>query len=152
MSHVEDNKNNGWRGTAPLRHFLNARRDFYVNTASTSGTTVAEPGQQYGFYQIPTDGPENCNERSTCGPQRLGSGYRHPLNDTPKPRSIVRPRKSKPALSNSKIDANNTLSRVDGFCECGAEIAPYDQNRCENCFADDSEKYTGKSQSVTLWL
>lgn len=150
MSHVEDNKNNGWRGTAPLRHFLNARKNYNGNTARTAGTTVAEPEQQYGFYQTPTNGPEGCTERSDCRPERLGSGYRHPLKDAPKPRSLTKPRKRKSTCSNSKIDANNTLPRVDGFCKCGAEAEPPYFDRCENCFADDSERWSGLDQSAKI--
>lgn len=40
---------------------------------------------------------------------------------------------------------------IGDLCRCGLHRVAYaDENRCEDCFADDSEKYHGRSAAVDL--
>lgn len=142
-----DNKNVGVNLHGPLRRFFNTKERTDVN-AETEAPTTNVKCRQFRFQQTLTCESNDCTQRSNGSSLRLGANQ---INNNAKPRLSSKRRKSPPAVINPKRNADSPLPRINGECQCGAKTAPYDYLRCENCFAEDSEKFSGKDQSVVLY-
>ena len=140
------NKKNDKAGHAPLRRFLAERKQSNCNTESKVTTADA-----VGEYQIIS---VRFNNRPKCGPRRtlrIGAGYITEAALALKSRTNKRPRKSKPTFTGPKRHKNNKTPVIAGHCRCGAKAeAPYFE-RCENCFAEDAERWSGKNQAVITY-
>lgn len=42
----------------------------------------------------------------------------------------------------------NQTPSLEGVCRCGHDIHPIYINRCEDCWADDQDRWDGKSRRV----
>ncbi len=133
---------------APLRRFLVARKQNNVNATVTPTTENVELGSS-GIQQDSTCGSDDCSKRRNSRSQRFGAAYA--THAATKPRRRKRSRKGRTHLTNSKRDANHKVPRLDGHCECGVKTeAPYFE-RCEDCFAEDAERWNGKDQSAIIY-
>ena len=142
--HVE---NAGGR-TPPLRRFLKTMKDDHGDTAIQTPTTVSKRGQ-CSFQQTATYGPTDSTKCRNSRAKRSGSDTPKQSRHPSKSRHGKRPRKSQPLRTNPTSNENNALPRVDGHCRCGTRVeAPYFE-RCEDCFAEDSERWSGRDMSVT---
>lgn len=151
MSNIQQfAKKNDKAGHAPLRRFLVARLQSKeqndVNTESAVPATIDGGSGQTT--------PSRFNDSPKCGPRRtlrIGAGYITEAAIAAKSWSHIRSRTSKPHLTNPKGRKNNKIPRIAGHCRCGAKAeAPYFE-RCENCFAEDAERWSGKNQAVVMY-
>lgn len=146
---TQHNKNNDER-VPPLRRFLDSRKETTDGDAAIKTSTTIPTRRQCSFQQTATYGPEDCSERRTGRPQRAGANETKYTRDTSKSRHGKRSRKSKSFRADPKINENNALPRIDGYCRCGEKAeAPYFE-RCEDCFAEDSARWDGKDRSAKI--
>lgn len=146
MSNIQNTKKNDKVGDAPLRRFLVERKQNNGNTTITSTTADVECWE-LGVQQDSTSGSHNRSKRRPRRTLRIGAGY---ITDAAESRRHKRSRKSRPYRSNAKRNENNSIPRVIGHCLCGVKVeAPYFE-RCEDCFAEDSERWSGKPQRVII--
>lgn len=146
MSHSESTtKNKGWGASAPLRRFLEERRQRNGNTTNTISATDAS-----GLHEAAARRSNDCAQRSARCTQWARTSDSDNFKSATKPRRGKRSGTGKSHLPGSKKHENNSVPRLEGFCRCGLPVAPYDLDRCENCFAVDSELFSGKPQQVVL--
>ena len=146
MSHSESTtKSEGWGASAPLRRFLEERRQRNGDTTNTISATDAG-----GLHEAASRRLEDCAQRSDRCSQWARTSDSDDLKPSRKSKRSKRPGTSKSRRSGSKGHENNAVPRLEGYCRCGIPVAPYDLDRCENCFAVDSELFSGKPQQVVL--
>ena len=149
MSTDTHNMNNAGAGqSAPLRRFLQDRKQRDGHTTSTVITADAqcrESRLQQAFACRSYDSAERRSRR----PQGTGSDTES-FNNNTKPGRRRRHRSRTFKGLDSTRGSHHSLPRVDGYCRCGAKAeAPY-YERCEDCFAEDSERWSGKDQSAAI--
>lgn len=141
-------------GQAPLRRFLDSRTQRNGNAKTETSTSDAECGQPVRKREAVACRSYDRPERSTSRPKREGTGASHdsePRRST-KRRTSGQPGKSTTSRPNAKGLSNNSPpKRVrPGYCRCGKPAeAPYFE-RCEDCFAEDAERWSGKDQSAII--
>lgn len=146
MSHSESTtKSDGWGASAPLRRFLEERKQRNGDTTNTISTTDAS-----GLHEAATRRSNDCTQRSTRCSQWARTSDSNNSKPSHKSKHSKRSGTGKSHRSSSKKHENNSIPRLEGFCRCGRPVAPYDIDRCENCFAVDSEIFSGKPQQVVL--
>ncbi len=145
MSNSESTtKSEGWGASAPLRRFLEERRQRNGDTTNTISATDAS-----GLHEAAARRLEDCAQRS----DRCSQWARTNDSDLKPPRKSRSGKRSGTGKSHrpgSKRREHNSVPRLEGYCRCGIPVAPYDLDRCENCFAVDSELFSGKPQQVVL--
>jgi hypothetical protein len=142
MDNIQQNDVNGQR-QSPLRHYLILRSSLNDTDESKPRDDEATTGKSEGSTE--------------CRPSRAASrwsacSYFRP-EYTSKSRSIrsVRSRKSTSKRHDAKTHKNHKTVKVEGYCRCGAKImVPYYDDRCEDCFAEDSARWTGRDVRVVL--
>jgi hypothetical protein len=127
--------------SAPLRRFIKPNESRDVSTPAQLTTRLGQHWQQAA------GGYENSGERRTSSTSRGGSDTERPVATKSERGSRSGKRK---ANHSNKARGRHRSVAITGVCRCGAETVSYDLYRCENCFAEDSDIYTGRDQSVIL--
>lgn len=112
----------------PLQRFIDRINN--ANTGNASATTDAT--------NEATDEQKRSTKRSNSGPKSSWAGKKR------KPRKRSGKRKS--IRSNTESHEDHKVSGLN--CRCGAK-AVYD-GRCEDCYADDSARWSGKDRSAII--
>jgi len=135
----QDTQNlNAVKGEAPLQRFLNQRAP-HDPTRTPDQNNHWQSLAQQAF----TCRPKGCSKRGSSSPGGVGK------HSTTKPKHQQRTQTSTSAGTNSTPVKKPT--RLKDHCRCGTLAeAPYFE-RCEDCFAEDSERYSGADQSVILY-
>ena len=141
-------------GPAPLRRFLDSRKHQDGNATTATSTGDAECGQPIRQRQAVACRSYDRPERGTGRPKRQGTGSSNNSESRsgPKRRKSGQPGKSTTSRPDATgISNNSPPKRVrPGYCRCGQPAeAPYFE-RCEDCFAEDSERWSGKDQSAII--
>lgn len=141
-------------GQAPLRRFLDSRKQRNGNTETETSAGDAKRrkpvrlGEAFASrsYDRPERSPSGAERESTGPGDNAESGSSTKRRKSRQPRKGTTPRPDAKGLSN-----NSPPKRVrPGYCRCGAPAeAPYFE-RCENCFAEDAERWSGKDQSAII--
>lgn len=137
------------RNFAPLRSFVDAMKQHNGNTTITISTADANVGE-LGLHKDTTDkskGSSKCRPR--CAEWLYTFSSRYTKNPS-KSRRRKRHRASKIFRSNSKSNAHHTFSRIEGQCKCGAAVEILYFDKCENCFAEDAHRWSGKDKSAKI--
>lgn len=138
MSNIQQHEENSkCDACTPLARF------FHKGHSNDYATT------QHGAQQIPHESSDRseCSNSSKEGWCKTHTEY---ASYASKPKHRQGLRKSKHHQTDSNSNENNAIPRVDGHCRCGARAeAPYFE-RCENCFAEDSERWNGRDQSAII--
>ena len=141
-------------GQAPLRRFLDSRKQRNGDSTTETSTGNAkrrEPirlGQ--AFAREPDDRPE-CSASRTERQSTGSENHAEPRGGSKRGKSR-QPRKGTTPRSNAKSISNNSPPKrvKPGYCRCGQPAeAPYFE-RCEDCFAEDAERWSGKDQSAII--
>ncbi len=127
--------------SAPLRRFIKPNENRDVSTPAQLTTPFGQHWQQTA------GGCENSSERRTSSTSRGDSDTERPVATKSERSSRSGKRK---ANHPNKTRGRHRPVAITGICRCGAETVSYDLHRCENCFAEDCEIYTGRDQSVVL--
>jgi len=151
MSNIQQiAKKNDKAGHAPLRRFLVARLQIKVQNDVNTESTVSAHIDGGGGETIPGRF-NNCPKRSPRRTLRIGAGYITESSLAAKSWSNIRSRKSKSYFPSSKRNENHKIPRVAGHCRCGKKLYYHTYgDRCENCFAEDAERWSGKNQAVVI--
>ena len=128
---------------APLRRFIKRKNN---NGDSTTKTVITNTNKwQSRLQQAFT---RQSDDRSKCRSSCEGRD-RSTTDDNSQPQRKRRSRKSQSPRHDTAGNAN-FKTRLKGMCRCGAAAeAPYFE-RCEDCFAEDSERWSGHDQSATI--
>lgn len=135
---MSNNQNRPTERNTPLGHLFESTNDGNTTPKTTAAVCSGEGSKD----SSQSERSSKCSNRREI---RLGAGYANPNS---KPKRGKRFGKSKPSRSNSKRDANHKVPV--GHCRCGELVAPYDYNRCEDCFAEDSMRYSGRVKLANL--
>lgn len=150
MSHDNHNtENNAEEGQpAPLHRFLQDRKHRNGDATSTTPTANAqcrESRLQQAFACRSRDSTERRPRRAS----RSDTDAKRFNNDTKSQHRRRRRNRSSKGPDTAR-SSHHSLSRLAGYCRCGAEAeAPYFE-RCENCFAEDSARWDGKDRSAKI--
>lgn len=104
-----------------------------------------------------------CGEITTASKRPRGStgsgyrsGQRYGSKRADRPRGFKRKQTAQPKLASGTCTNNDchvtTPDEITLICvRCGDAVAYTNENRCENCFADDQQKWHGKSLNSLLY-